>query len=511
LDNPPRSHASSPLRPLEARATTRAAARRADRRDPGAARAGTLAAVKLAQHFFPGGWVMVDWKKLEGSANNKGKPDIDMRQADLAAALTVWAATLQCFDASSKPEDVDALAVHVRKWMEDRLQDVTFAVDSKGGVQFRGGVYQVTVTVNAKQANPADRFKLGHAAAYLPKQATSAHLGSKAHAEEAWYKAASANLGGKPVFKKDTLTFTCVVGYVSTAPCTDHCAWSFQALAWEIGAPILVYSGTDYGYLKKGGPPGPVLLFSPLDNAALIVGQMDNQDAITWLHPDAKDDGDQKGGDDDKNKSGGKGKNKHGKAKSCNDDNWNDNNWNNNNCDNKSAKENTEVLVEWILKLFASLQKNNNHQDANHFLKGIKKTYEVHDVAADGNCLFRAISLAVSGTEDEHGQHRIDAVTYMVGHGQTFHDLDEDGKHDSVYLAIMRAPANSAQDRQRWGGFPEIYALSQVLRRRIVVHAPGFADNKITIPDDGAFVPNGSDIHLAFTGSNHYKYLEPKQ
>jgi len=82
-------------------------------------------------------------------------------------------------------------------------------------------------------------------------------------------------------------------------------------------------------------------------------------------------------------------------------------------------------------------------------------------IISDGNCLFRAVSLHMFGTQDYHVQLRRAAVDFMLNHADWFSAF---GVNNAYLLHIM-------QDRA-WGGQPEIVALSSLLGVNIEVVTP---------------------------------------
>ena len=127
-------------------------------------------------------------------------------------------------------------------------------------------------------------------------------------------------------------------------------------------------------------------------------------------------------------------------------------------------------------------------------------------VEADGNCLFRAASVALSGdfdlpreTEARHAtQLRSDVVDFMRKNRTSFESFLQDVDFDD-YTKTMEA------DRQ-WGGEPELSAIARLHRRPVHVY-------KLTGDKYVPFsqYPAGSDgaagkISLLFHGK-HYDAL----
>jgi len=137
--------------------------------------------------------------------------------------------------------------------------------------------------------------------------------------------------------------------------------------------------------------------------------------------------------------------------------------------------------------------------------------YTEISVSGDGNCLFRAIAVAVNGyrqaSQNRHKEYREMAVDHMRTHTAQFHDIDE--TLDEAYLTTMRQPAMDAGEVDKWGGGPELAALSRALRKNIVVHMP----NTTTVQTfqeeaERMFFPQGT-IHILFKGGDHYSAYKP--
>ena len=83
--------------------------------------------------------------------------------------------------------------------------------------------------------------------------------------------------------------------------------------------------------------------------------------------------------------------------------------------------------------------------------------YRFRDVAGDGNCLFRALSVGLYGHENEHAALRARAFTYL----QTHPDVLANNRRGATILATS--------DRQgAWGEHPHIVAIARDLGARVV-------------------------------------------
>ena len=125
----------------------------------------------------------------------------------------------------------------------------------------------------------------------------------------------------------------------------------------------------------------------------------------------------------------------------------------------------------------------------------------VHPIKGDGNCLFRAISHQVYGTEDRHYDVRTTCVAEMERHPDDFAPflLDEDEGWEGPdafadYCKAMRTPGE-------WGGNLEVVAAGRALCRHIVIHR--LSEPRWEVVAVG--VPEGSaTIHVSYHNANHY-------
>lgn len=131
-------------------------------------------------------------------------------------------------------------------------------------------------------------------------------------------------------------------------------------------------------------------------------------------------------------------------------------------------------------------------------------------VAGDGNCLFRAVAVAMNGyqqaAQEGHRGYRERAVDHMRAHPQRFSGIDD--ALDEAYMTTMRQPAQHAGQVERWGGGPELAALSRALRRTIVVHSANAPEVTFSEEGEPEFSPQGT-IHILFRGGNHYSAYQP--
>ncbi|THH05991.1 hypothetical protein EW146_g9750 [Bondarzewia mesenterica] len=84
----------------------------------------------------------------------------------------------------------------------------------------------------------------------------------------------------------------------------------------------------------------------------------------------------------------------------------------------------------------------------------------------DGNCLFRALSDQLYGTESHHLHLRMDICDWIEKHKARYEPFVEDERGIDVHLRLMRQPAT-------YGGHLELSAFAHMARRDVKVIQPG--------------------------------------
>lgn len=121
----------------------------------------------------------------------------------------------------------------------------------------------------------------------------------------------------------------------------------------------------------------------------------------------------------------------------------------------------------------------------------------------DGNCLFRAVSFQLFGTQERHGQVRRDVVDAMRLDEETFAPFVEDEETFDAYCSRMAADGE-------WGDMLELIALSRCFRCRVVVHqldSPSLVmqDPTLESQSQGAGATTiGADLHVSYQDGMHY-------
>ena len=135
----------------------------------------------------------------------------------------------------------------------------------------------------------------------------------------------------------------------------------------------------------------------------------------------------------------------------------------------------------------------------------------IHDrVLGDGNCLFRAISKEITGTEENHTAIRLAALGYLrenpslISYGAPTFSIDP--STDPMRRAVSRYISTHHMDQCGWGKDFEIMLLASLLTiqifsrstcgesRQWVCFAPGFTRNRSACPY-GIYVYNITNYH----------------
>lgn len=141
---------------------------------------------------------------------------------------------------------------------------------------------------------------------------------------------------------------------------------------------------------------------------------------------------------------------------------------------------------------------------------------QVVDVSPDGNCLFRAMSILLFGTQEQHGEIRTKVCEYLLSESARF-ELFLVAENDTGmeftfadYVKNMRKPGE-------WGGEPELRILEEIYDRPIEMYSCDLVgggsegDRDFTKPvahyndDEEEQACKGREpLRLSFHGNNHY-------
>lgn len=164
-------------------------------------------------------------------------------------------------------------------------------------------------------------------------------------------------------------------------------------------------------------------------------------------------------------------------------------------------------------------------------------TFTVYDSDGDGNCLFRAVSMAVFGTQKQHNIFRKLASSWLLEHWRSL-DVDNlkgvmiDVKEKQLATKMSAQKAKQALDiwedemnkshrnfeksiqwlaaylgtDKVWGGEESLQFLSKALDVSMVVIDVVTGSVWRTLRDEPI---KKAEIYLRFAGRNHYQLMEP--
>lgn len=134
---------------------------------------------------------------------------------------------------------------------------------------------------------------------------------------------------------------------------------------------------------------------------------------------------------------------------------------------------------------------------------------QAHDVAGDGNCLFRAISYATYGTESRHDELRAKAASCILYNKTTI--INKFGLNESQLNRVV-------SDVSTLGtavGEHALFVLPTVLKRDVTVHI-AYAEPQVltSMSHDPSAASTDLPVHIAFYdgllgGVGHYKAVLP--
>ncbi|KAF4032050.1 OTU-like cysteine protease domain-containing protein [Phytophthora infestans] len=120
---------------------------------------------------------------------------------------------------------------------------------------------------------------------------------------------------------------------------------------------------------------------------------------------------------------------------------------------------------------------------------------KLHEVEADGNCLFRALADQLYGDQHQHEDVREKIVSYLEQHRDDFEPFMEDEEKFEKYCARMREDGT-------WGGNQELYAAARLFQVYVVVHQDQ-PSARIMVIECDRLRPTRF-VHVAYHGEDHY-------
>ena len=121
-----------------------------------------------------------------------------------------------------------------------------------------------------------------------------------------------------------------------------------------------------------------------------------------------------------------------------------------------------------------------------HSKLDIGKPLEVNTIVGDGNCLYRAISLEICGTQNNHEQIRALIVDFMLENHRKFEGYV--GEDVGQYVVRNNVKLTT------WGSDAEIYAAPKLLQTPIVVYTAVSETTRQWIPHMPLFSIPGVEV-----------------
>ena len=116
----------------------------------------------------------------------------------------------------------------------------------------------------------------------------------------------------------------------------------------------------------------------------------------------------------------------------------------------------------------------------------MRKPLEVNTIVGNGNCLYRAISLEMCGTQNNHEQIRALIDHFMLENQKKFEGYVEEN--------IGQCVARNNPELTTWGSDVEIYAAATLLQTPIVVYTAVSKTTRQWIPHMPLFSIPGVEI-----------------
>ena len=129
-----------------------------------------------------------------------------------------------------------------------------------------------------------------------------------------------------------------------------------------------------------------------------------------------------------------------------------------------------------------------------------KNNFEIKTIRGDGNCLFRAVSDQVYGTDKHYDIIRQKCMDYLEVQ-KRFFKLFVDGDFDE-YIKQKRMDAI-------WGDDIEIEALSEIYNRPIEIYSGSITPLRCFHEDKNNYTYNKTPIRLSYHGRKHYNSVIP--
>lgn len=122
----------------------------------------------------------------------------------------------------------------------------------------------------------------------------------------------------------------------------------------------------------------------------------------------------------------------------------------------------------------------------------------MRDVEGDGNCLFRAVSDQLEGTEKDHKKYRTLAAEYIIKNKDYFQMFLLEDENIDKYIAHLCEDGS-------WGGHFEMVALSDILNVKFCIHAKD--KELVVVKSHEGKHKDARVLHLAYHMGEHYSSI----
>ena len=131
--------------------------------------------------------------------------------------------------------------------------------------------------------------------------------------------------------------------------------------------------------------------------------------------------------------------------------------------------------------------------------------HRLRDTKADGNCLFRAFSVLLTGTEYAHRKVRLAIVKTTNNCLFTIFDCSDHSSMEDYIVAYQMRSCG-------WGGTTEIFALAHMLGRRVYnsvecLVSRSWNENCPTLIDRSLDSPSRKEALYIYHTGDHYKVV----
>ncbi|KAI5700120.1 hypothetical protein M8J75_014551 [Diaphorina citri] len=173
------------------------------------------------------------------------------------------------------------------------------------------------------------------------------------------------------------------------------------------------------------------------------------------------------------------------------------------------------------------LSPSSTQHDIQHQSTSTQKVFNVREIRGDGNCLFRAVSLHLYKTQEEHMKLRLEAVAYIRRHWTELKDHimledpeDSDGEQTpKVRVMNQRSYCYKMKQNKTFGTSVEILAMSETHNLEFNIYAVANRPKHKTFTTENQPTvirkqPHTCCINLLLTGNlekGHFELLEPQE